>query len=156
MKLRFVERLFTLFPNKTEVEDEYRNLRYTIIRCTTGFGIRLKLLDISENEIAAIRQKLILFSIQFLLTRNGEDMVVRPLSDKQDNYYFGMATHGWRTFGNLIHGTYAIMSDGQTVAEIQKTPHPDGHLCEITYHNPGYEEDILAFVLAIESAMYVR
>ena len=155
MKLGFVERRFMPFAKTTEIRDEEGNVRYYLTRDAVCVGFKLHLLDLSGNEIALIRQKVSLLSNKFTVTMDERTMLLQLKSNRQDGFFIEITLNGWRTFGSLYNGEYALVSDGKAIAEIRKLSHPDGEACEIACRDPEFEAEVLACVIGIEAALNI-
>ena len=155
MKLYFVEHDFLFLKKNNAIRDETGAVRFDLVREPVVFGYKLHLCDNYGKELALIRQKVSLLSNKFIVTIDGTEMILTPIANRKEGFYYELSVLGWRTFGNLYECDFAIMSDGQAIANVRKLPHKDGSCCEVTYQDSTKETAILAVAITIECAMEV-
>lgn len=155
MRLYVKQKVFS-FKDKFYVMDELGSQRYYVEGEFPSIGKKLHIYDMSGQEIAFLRQKLISFLGRFFIIMNGVEVaeIVRQFAFFKDRFVVGGLD--WEVQGSILAHDYEIYDRGHLIARIHKVWMSFGDSFEIEIADGQNEGLVLSVVLAIDCVLDQR
>lgn len=139
------------FRDRFNIYNEYGESVFTVYGEIISLGKKLHMLNINDNEVAYIHQKLLSFLPKFFINRNDEDIatVTKKLTFLKDRYI--IEAFGWEVKGDIVDHNYSITGVNGTVAVISKKWLSWGDSYEIAIADGIDNINVLCTVLVIDA-----
>ncbi|SHJ58312.1 LURP-one-related/scramblase family protein [Pseudobutyrivibrio xylanivorans] len=149
-KLYMKQKVFSIvdrFTVKNEAEEDCYQVEgdFVLIR-----GKRLHIRDMMGNEVALVKQKLIVLLPQFLVFVNGQQVAVVNKKFTLLKPKYVVDGLGWEVSGNFFEHDYTISDAKGEIVRIHKAWISWGDSYELEIRDDADEALVLAVVLAID------
>lgn len=152
MKLYMKQKVFS-FRDKFNIKNEYGEDKYFIEGEILSLGKKLRIYDMSGNELAFVREKLLAFMPKYTVEINGREVaeIVKKLTFLRPKYYVNGL--GWDVNGDFFSHNYDITDGDRIIVSIHKQFMAWGDTFELDIANDNDAVIALAVVLAIDAVM---
>ena len=152
MKLYMKQKVFS-FKDKFTIKDEQGNDKYYIEGEFLSLGKKLHIYDMNNNELAFVREKVLVFMPKFIVEVDGKEIaeIVKKFTFLRPKYYVDGID--WEVNGDLFSHNYSICSGAREIVTISKIFMSWGDTFELDIKDEGNEVIALAVVLAIDAVM---
>ena len=152
MKLYMKQKVFS-FRDRFTIKNEYGEDKYYVEGEILSLGKKLRIYDMSGNELAFVRERLLAFMPKFTVEINGREVaeIVKKLTFLRPKYYVDGL--GWDVNGDFFSHNYDITDGNKTIVSIHKEFMAWGDTFELDIQNDKDEIIALAVVLAIDAVM---
>ena len=152
MRLYIKQKVFAL-KQKFDVTDEMENPRYHCESKLISVGRQLTITDMSGNEVAFVKQKVLSILPRFFVEVGGTQVaeIVKKISLLKPKYE--IAGVNWKIEGDYMGHDYRIVENGQIIAAIHKKWLSWGDAFELDIADSANEVMALAVILAIDTVM---
>ncbi len=152
MKLYMKQKVFS-FRDRFTIKNEYGEDKYYVEGEILSLGKKLRIYDMSGNELAFVRERLLAFMPKFTVEINGREVaeIVKKLTFLRPKYYVDGL--GWDVNGDFFSHNYDITNGNKTIVSIHKEFMAWGDTFELDIQNDHDEIIALAVVLAIDAVM---
>lgn len=152
MKLYMKQKVFS-FRDRFTIKNEYGEDKYYVEGEILSVGKKLRIYDMSGNELAFVRQKLLTFMPKFTVEINDNQIaeIVKQFTFLKPKYYVDGL--GWEVNGDFFSHDYDITYNDRIIVSIHKQYMAWGDTFELDIRNDNDEIIALAVVLAIDAVM---
>ena len=152
MKLFMKQKVFS-FRDRFTIKNEHGEDKYYIEGEILSLGKKLRIYDMSGNELAFVRERLLAFMPKFTVEINGREVaeIVKRFTFLRPRYYVDGI--GWDVNGDFFSHNYDITDGNQIIVSIHKVFMAWGDTFELDIQNDNDEIIALAVVLAIDAVM---
>ena len=151
MKKLFMKQKLLSTVDSFTVKDETETDCYTVKGdyITVG-GKKLHISDMTERELATVKQKLLSLMPKFYVYVDGQQVaeIVKKISLFKAKYLVNGP--GWEVRGSLLDHDYTITKDSEEIVRVHKVWFSWGDSYEIDIYDEKQEVLALAVVLAID------
>ena len=151
MRLLIKQRVFS-WRDSYDVYDEAGNPKYTVKAEWLSLGHQLHVYDKYDNEVGAVRQRLLSFMPTFEIEQNGN--VIGTIKKKFTMFTpsYEVSYKGWQVKGDFFGWDYDVYEGYSAVIGFSKEPFKWGDTYVIDIANPEDEIAGLMLVIAIDAA----
>ncbi len=153
MKLYIKQRLFT-WGDKFDVKDEEGASKYFIEGEVLSIPPRLHIYNESHEQVAMVARKLLTLTHAFEIYKDGVKTATIQKIIRLIHPEYAVDGKGWTVKGNFSAHDYKVTTrEGDVIASIHKVWMSWGDSFEIEYDDPSIETELLAIVIAIDTAL---
>lgn len=152
MNLYMKQKVFS-FRDRFTIKNEYGEDKYYVEGEILSLGKKLRIYDMSGNELAFVRQKLLTFMPKFTVEINETQVaeIVKKVTFLKPVYYVDGL--GWDVNGDFFSHNYDITYKDRIIVSIHKQFMAWGDTYELQIDDSQDEIIALAVVLAIDAVL---
>lgn len=141
------------WKDKFTIKDVNGNDKYYVEGKLISLGKELSIRNMSDDEVAFVRQKLVTLTPKFFVEIDGEEVaqIVKKITLLKPKYI--VKGLGWEVKGDLFSHDYTIIDGSNPIVSIHKKWMAWGDTFELDVEDDNNEIVALAVVLAIDAVM---